>query len=110
MGLRLEISFATSQLRSLCENAAKAKRELGKSAADTLQRRLADLRAAYSIKDLVTSAPTRLRDQMELSIGLAEDYVLCIRCGHRNPPLDAQGHIDWLRVSRVKVMEVRKNG
>jgi len=47
---------------------------------------------------------------MALSIALAEDYVLCICCGHSNPPLDEQGYIVWRRVSRVKVMEVRKNG
>jgi hypothetical protein len=106
----LEIAFATSQLRFLCENAAKAKRELGKSTADALQRRLADLRAASSIQDLVAGAPTRLSDDMELSVQLADSGMLRIRSAHKETPVNPQGNVDWLRVSRIKIMEVRKNG
>ena len=109
-GFQLAITFATSALRELCSIVTKAKRELGETAAAVLIRRVADLRAASTICDLVAGNPTQLEVPTDWSIGLADGFLLHIRCAERNPPLDAHGNIDWTYVSRFKVMGVSKNG
>jgi hypothetical protein len=89
---------------------ANANRELGEAAAAVLIRRLADIRAASSIHDVVAGNPSQLDAPTDWSISLTDGFSLHIRCAERKPPLDAHGKIDWAYVSRFKVMEVPKNG
>jgi proteic killer suppression protein len=49
----LELAFDSKSLRTTCENESQAKLELGATVAEILKHRLADLRAARSVKDLV---------------------------------------------------------
>ena len=45
----LEVAFQSKEFRSTCESPARARRELGDSAASTLRRCIADLEAAASL-------------------------------------------------------------
>ena len=106
----MEIAFDTQRLRTLSENTAVATRELGHSAADGLRRRLADLRAAQSVCDLVASPPTQLDDPLELSIPIADGFHLVLRCNHLEAPMLNTGSLDWSSVERVKIMGVERDG
>src|SRR5258708_22364381 len=57
----VEIAFANKSLRQLCESERRARRSLGPRVAEKLKRRLADLRAANCVKDLVAGRPSELR-------------------------------------------------
>jgi toxin HigB-1 len=108
--LRLEIAFETQRLRTLCENNTKAARELGHAAAEQLKHRLADLRAAQSIRDLVASPPEQLEDPMEVSVAIGSGFHLLLRANHPETPIVKSGCVDWSTVERVKIMRIEKNG
>ena len=79
-------------------------------AADGLRRRLADLRAAVSIDDLVASPPTKLADPNELAIPVSVGLRLVLRCNHLKPPMLSSNAVDWSSVDRVKIIKVESDG
>jgi hypothetical protein len=106
----VEIAFATRQLRALCEDHSKAVQELGQATADELKRRLADLRAAESLQDLVASPPAQCDDPMEMSVATGNIARLILRCNHARVPRCAEGAVDWTAVERIKIMRVQIDG
>jgi toxin HigB-1 len=53
----VELAFETIDLRDVCENEAQAKSLLGLEVAKALVHRLADLRAADAVSDLIAGNP-----------------------------------------------------
>lgn len=108
----MELAFSTKALRTLCENEAAATRELGATRAGRLRRRLADLRAAVSVSDLVVGNPRHTagsKDSLEIDIGAGSRLVLCTN--HAVIPRLASGDVDWSSVSRVKLLRIEsENG
>lgn len=104
----MELAFRTRRLRAICEDAEVANRELGPSVAHALIRRLADLRAADSVDDLLVGSPTRQeKPHPTLSMDLGGGTLVC-RVNHPNPPLTSDGTLDWARVRRLLVIDVVK--
>jgi plasmid maintenance system killer protein len=108
-GLRtVELAFDSKWLRTLCENGAQAQQELGSGAAEMLKHRLADLRAATSINDLIAGHPCTLDDtggrQMVISLSHGRRVKIC--ANHPRNPLTASGTIDWSKVSRIKILAI----
>jgi hypothetical protein len=106
----LELAFSTRALRTLCENEAAATRELGAKRASSLRRRLADLRAAISVKDLVAGHPTQTadsKDNLEIDIGAGARLVFC--ANHSVVPRLTPGNVDWSNVSRVKLLRIESD-
>lgn len=104
----LVIAFDSQRLRAICENVERAEQELGSLVAPVLLRRLADLRAATSPKDLVVGSPfVRLEAGMEY-------MVICLRGGfrivfapnHVENPRDGSGKVDWTRVGRIRITDI----
>ena len=102
----MEIAFATKRLRQLCETEATARDALGDKAAQKLRARLADLRAAQSVKDLVAGRPSEVRrDGAQLiAIGLSCGARLLFSANHSKIPVTGKGDVDWSKVGRVKVI------
>ena len=107
----LQLAFHSRSLRTICESEARAKRELEPSVADALQHRLADLRAATSIKDLVVGRPRPLDDgeKQNMVVDLCDSHRLVFCANHPKNPLAESGKLDWQSVSRVKVLRIEKN-
>jgi hypothetical protein len=105
----LNLAFATKALRSLCENRSIAERQLGPKSAERLRRRLADLRAAESLGDILASGllETFSSETNELSFDLL-GFKLVLRINHHALPVDDLGEVEWKRVSRVKVMNIEE--
>ncbi|HWX28200.1 MAG TPA: hypothetical protein VNZ53_12290 [Steroidobacteraceae bacterium] len=108
---RVELSFATSRLRSICRNRRTAKTALGEDAARELASRLADFVAATTVAELSDLFGDDIIDRppSERSLRLHTGYNLVFRAGHVTPPIDADGTTDWAQVTRVQVvaLEVR---
>ena len=105
----MEIQFDTKELRDICEQEAVAIELLGVMAAETLIRRLADLRAAEAISDVVAGNP-QLGEHGELEcfrLSLAEESVLVLTPNHSKPRLDNAGKTDWPMVRRVRVVSLK---
>ena len=106
----LELAFASKSLRQLCENEAKATQDLGGRVAQKLRRRLADLRAATSVNDLVAGRPRELEGvpHRNLGVNLSEGSRIVFCANHNTIPVLPSGEVDWSRVSRVKILRIER--
>ncbi len=103
--IELQLSFANRSLRDICESSAKANRKLGIDAANELRRRVADLRAATSVHDLLIGEPRGIdENQIVLDVGTSFQIIFC--ANHNTMPRFESGEIDWSKVSRVKILEI----
>lgn len=106
--ISLEISFDTEQLRDLCEDESLAAHALGPDCAEVLKRRLADLRAANSIFDILVGQP-QAGEYMEMEcyrIRLINGKCLTILSNHTPPRTNAAGTTDWEWVRRIRVVSL----
>lgn len=104
----VEIAFAKKSLRQVCESERTARHSLGAAVAEKLKRRLADLRAANSVKDLVAGRPKELTNARagQISLELAEGFRLILSANHNVPPLLEGTRVDWSKVSRIKIISI----
>jgi len=100
----LELAFRTRALRETCEDRELAAAEFGDEVAAELVRRLADLRAATSIRDIVAGDPRIDGDRIEIRLG--ERHALDLVANHVKNPLGTGGQIEWSQVVRLRVMGV----
>jgi len=105
--MTLVISFADKSLRQLCENETIAKRKLGIKVAEKLKRRLADLRAASYVEDLVVGEPRELEGMM--TVNLCDDYRIIFCANHHSTPRLDTGAINWSMVNRIKILRIEGN-
>jgi hypothetical protein len=106
----LQIAFETKPLRNVCENEQQAANELGPAVAAALKARLADLFAASSVDDLVVG---RLRpiggpDSNCMALDLCDGWILRFQANHPTNPVDDAGNLEWVRVTRIKVMSIER--
>lgn len=106
----MEIAFEQKSLRQLCEDERTAERELGKVVAAKLRRRLADIRAVERIAQLPVGNPFAVGEPSRgcMGIELGEGYLLIFCANHNKLPIDPSGDVDWLRVSRIRILGVEK--
>lgn len=102
----MELSFATSRLRSICENRRTAKTALGEDAARELATRLADFVAAMTAAELSDLFGGDIIDRppKERFIRLHTGYNLVFRAGHVSSPVNPDGATDWTQVTRIEVV------
>lgn len=99
------LAFSTKALRSLCECQAKAERELGLKVAKKLRERLADIRAASNITELVAGHPREIEGNRlpNYAIDLADGYRMVLCANHNDIPRTKTRRVDWSKVSRVRI-------
>jgi hypothetical protein len=103
----VELAFETLDLRNVCESEAKAKRKFGSAAANALKRRIADLRAAPSVKDLPIGKPNPCSGAYVFD--LAEGLVLRIIPNHVRDPKLPTGDVNWAKVTHIKISAIEGN-
>ena len=106
----MELAFESKELRSICEREPEAQRKLGQSVAGTLKSRLADLRAAESIRDLPAGSPrtTEVESMPRLVIDLTNGYQVHLIPNHPNSSPELSGACDWTTVRRLKIISISK--
>ena len=104
----MELAFETIDLRTMCENDAIAQELLGVEAATMLKHRLADLRAAESIRDLPLVVPpdASSNGQATVLVHLCNKIYIVVCSNHRRPPTRQDNAIDWARVNRVRILRI----
>jgi len=107
----LEFAYSNIELRTICEIENRAKSKLGERASVRLKHRLADLRAATSIKDIVAGRPRILDDKTGqlMSIDLSDGFRIIFCANHANNPLTEAGKIDWPKVNRIKILRIEND-
>jgi proteic killer suppression protein len=105
---RLELAFSTLSLRTICEDEAQAKNTLGSKVAEVLKRRLADLRAATSVTDLIAGQPRVLdgADKRKMAIDLCDGQRIVFCANHPKNPVGKTGEIDWQKVRRIRILGI----
>jgi hypothetical protein len=106
----LVLAFATLSLRALCEDAAQADAELGLAVAQALRRRVADLRAATSPRDLIVGKPFigHDGDHEFMSLGVSGDFRVRFVANHTKTPRTTDNQVDWAKVSRIRIVEISR--
>jgi len=106
----LNLSFENKDLRLICENEVKAHQKLGNEIASNLKSRLADMRAAESVTDLLVGNPQEIeyKDNTAYKIDLSSEKCIIFCSVHSKTPVLSNGKIDWHNVSRVKIISIEK--
>ena len=104
----MELAFGFESLRTICEKEAEARRELEVSVAETLKHRLADLRAAGSVNDLIAGRPRLLSSpgNNQMVLDLPDRYHMIFSANHPNNPVSSDGTTDWANVRRIKILRI----
>lgn len=104
----MEIAFQTRSLRDVCESDEKLKRQFGDRTAESIKTRLADLRAAASIQDVVSGNPRKItRDGKPLMIlELDGGRVVAFCPNHLRMPLRPDGLVDWVAIYRIRILSI----
>src|SRR3569623_96430 len=102
----MELAFVEKKVRDLCAKQVPLDRRLGHERAEALRRRLADLRAARFIDDLLLDAPYPIDDSGRMALPVCEGLRIVFCANHRSAVVDGDGKIDWLRVTRLKIIDI----
>lgn len=104
----LEVAFQSKELRSTCESPARARRELGDSAASILRRYIADLEAVETVAELVEIGLEFESCGSKMGLirfRLCERQHLYCEVNHQHIPISGEV-VDWTKVSRLKVVRI----
>ena len=104
--LAVDILFDTGALRTLCSSEREAKKQLGANSAKKLRTRLADLRAAARVGDLIAGRPHPLKGVRtgQFAVDLHGGMRLVFESAHVVPPLTPDGAIDWPQVTALRIV------
>jgi hypothetical protein len=103
----MELAFETLELRCVCESDTEARKRFPAGTAGQLHDRLADMRAAGSVSDLVAGSPALdVRPPGHIRFGLEGGYELVCAGNHPQPPVTEEGLVDFRRIRRVKVVRI----
>lgn len=101
------VAFQTEKLRKICEDDEVATEQLGAPVAAALRERIADLRAASRIDDLVVGRPRLSGHTGELlTLDLGPDARSVWTANHVPLRLNKDEHVDWTRTTRVRLITI----
>ncbi len=101
----MELSFATEQLRAICESRRRALTRLGADAARVLETLLADIDACQSVSDLTALYGDHAKPSHpdKWDVTLDGETKMIFTSGHVSTPKRKDGHVDWKKVTRIKI-------
>jgi plasmid maintenance system killer protein len=101
----LEIAFADELLREFCTKKLAAESEFGVVVARQLRSRIADLRAADNVAEVVTGN-ARAHDRDQYIVDICKKWHLLFKANHSSNPLGDHHRIDWKRVTRIRITHI----
>lgn len=107
----LNLAFSSLELRTLCECQAAAERTYGIVVARELRARLADMREATTVLELLAGNPHEVEDGRHrcYQVGLPEDFRIVVCANHDPLPRhEGTGGVEWSRVTRVKITRIER--
>jgi proteic killer suppression protein len=106
IGFFVEIDFKDKKLKDLCDPQGSAQRRLGADMARKLKTRIADLRAALSVNELLAGRPHPLTGKRtgQFALDLVQPQRLVFEPDHDPVPQTEDGGIDWSQVTRVIIV------
>lgn len=104
----LDIAYQTEALRQLCISKKAATKKLGALTAEQLANRLADLRAAVTVDDLLVGLrPQATGAEGEMRVlDLDHEKTIVFAAQHLTLPRLPSKRVDWTKVTRVKIIAI----
>lgn len=102
----LQITFLDDSLRQVCESSVAAERALGNQAARRLRSRLADLRAAGKISEVVTGRRAK-PGSGRISFLLSQSHELVLEAVMKKNPTVQKAEVDLDATDCFRVVEVK---
>lgn len=104
----MEISFADSDIETLCRESKVATKKLGAESAKKLQRRLTELFNAEHVAELVAGRPHPLQGARAgfFALDLHGGQRLVFKPTVQPPPTKPDGGINWATVTKVTITEL----
>jgi hypothetical protein len=104
----LDLAFSEKSLREICERQLKAERVLGIATAKILRSRLADLRDAECMDDIVAGPPAILNNRPpgRIAIPIGKNSFLFLRSNHRSTPITPDGNVRWSEIYRIQILRI----
>jgi hypothetical protein len=101
----MELSFATEQLRAICESRRRALTRLGANAARALETVLADIEACQSVFEFTALYGDQVKSLSldKWHVTLEGEATMVFTSGHVSTPKKKDGHVDWKEVTRVRI-------
>jgi len=103
----MELAFKTKALQSLFLHQDQLMEKFGDAATYKIMTCLDEIRAAWSIDDIVSADVEKSDDGQSIGIRTMSGVVLCIRPNHMSLPQDLAGNLDWDEIYRLKLAEVQ---
>ncbi len=101
------VAFQTEKLRRVCEDESVMTAKLGTTVAALLRERLADIRAASTLDDLIVGRPRLSGDKLELlTIDLGPASQMTWTANHAPPRISQDGKMDWTRTTRIRLLKI----
>jgi hypothetical protein len=101
----LVLSYISVEVRSYCESEQCAFEKFGKEIAEELKVVLWDLAIAKSIGDL-PEYDVYYTEEGFMEINLIDDFYLKICSVNGTIPRKADGSVNWIKVTRIKILDV----
>ena len=104
----MNILYLTDDLEKLCTDKRKAKKKLGNDGFKKLRARLADIKAAQQVTELVAGTPHPLKGDREgqFALRLDKGKRLVFKPAHEPIPQKEDGSTDWDRVTAVRIIYI----
>ena len=104
----MDIAFQSRALRDVCESEEMLKAKFGEAVGMAIVRRLADLRAAVTIRDLMVGNPREVLSgpHPALCVDLVAGTTILLRANHIRLPRRTGGTIPWAEVTRLKIISI----
>lgn len=104
----MELSFATEELRAICESRRKASNRLGHDASQALEMVLADIDACQTLEEIesIYGELPMLTDTESWILSLDGAVSIRFTSGHVKTPRRKSGDLDRTRVTRLKIEEI----
>ena len=104
----MDIAFQSKSLRDICESERSLRDQFGEQVADSVKHRLADLRAATTIKDIFVGNPRELSGNNSncVCIDLAAGFRLMLTSNHVKASHDEICDTNWAEFTRVKILSI----
>jgi hypothetical protein len=103
----MEIAFDTRELRTICEDGNVVSGVFDGPFMEHLRARIADLRAADTVRDLIAGRPALLDSPPRVVIGVGDGRLVCA-VNHLAVSRTEDGSVDWQRVRRLRVTDITR--
>lgn len=106
--MAVQLSFQDQKIRQQCESPISARRAFGFDVARTLHTRLADLRAADSMYDVLSLGLANLHGSHphKILVQLGGGFVLHAQAGTPTQPHFSSCELDWKQVTRLRILSI----